>query len=86
MGGMFAFVGKNVRIFGVNTVLVTVVISWCCVLNRLISAVCQFALKKGQSSVAICCKVVCCNLSWVETSGPHLCPSRQLRKSPSVPL
>jgi len=34
MGGMYVFVGKKVRIFGVNTMLLTVSISWCCIWNK----------------------------------------------------
>jgi hypothetical protein len=34
MGGMFVFVGKKVRIVGVNTMLLTASISWSCMWNK----------------------------------------------------
>jgi len=76
MGGMFVFVGKKVRTFGVNTMLLTAWISWCCMWNKNEFLQCQFALKKGQLSIAMYCELVCCNFSGVETSGPYLCPAR----------
>ena len=76
MGGMFVFVGKKVRTFGVNTMLLTAWISWCCMWNKNEFLQCQFALKKGQLSIAMCCEMVCCNFSGVETFGPYLCPAR----------
>jgi hypothetical protein len=73
---MFVFIGKKFRIFGVNTMLLTASNSWYCMWNKNEFLPCQFALKREQLSVAICCELVCCNLSGVETSGPYSCPAR----------
>ena len=34
MGSMYVFVGKKVRIFGVNAMLLTASIPWCCMWNK----------------------------------------------------